>query len=262
MSFRSFRTAGLAALTLAAAGTAQGTLFSFAANSNSNGYTFAGGAGAGGTFSIADFSRPNTYMLLVDDNNGPQPTVSMPVEFHAALTASGGQSNLIGGSLYHHVYHVSGSFGFYAMMGNPLLTVTVGSAAPGVLTVPGGAGSWSSSGAILGADAFADVTYTATQAFVTAMGGASNAAMYGIILGSSSNASSVGPDDFSFSLSTVNASSPGAPVVIDPVTKAPTTTWRCESSFSGSATGGIPAPGSAALLGLAGALILRRRRAG
>ena len=51
------------------------------------------------------------------------------------------------------------------LLGNPLLTVNLGPNA-GVLTVPGTATSWASSGAVLGADSFADVTYTATSAFV------------------------------------------------------------------------------------------------
>src|ERR1043166_4537720 len=143
--FRPFRAVGLAALTLAAVGSAKGTLFSFASDNNSNAYTFAGTAGAGGGFTISDFSRPNTFMLLVDDNNGPMPTVSVPVEFHAALTANGGTSTNVAGSLFQHSYRVSGNFGFYDMMGNPLLTVIIGSGAPGVLTVPGTSTTWSSS---------------------------------------------------------------------------------------------------------------------
>jgi len=261
MSYRSFRAAGVGVLALAAAaGSARATLFSFASDVNSNAYTFAGTAGVAGTFNITDFSRPNTFNLLVDDNNGPMPTVSVPVEFRAALVASGGTSTNIGGSLFQHSYRVSGNFGFYDMMGNPLLTVNIGAGAPGVLSVPGTSSQWSSSGAVLGADSFADVTYTATQAFVTALGGSANAALYGITLGASSSASSVGPDDFSFSLTVINSGAPGVAVNIDAITRAPTTSWRSESSFSGSATGGIPAPGSTALLAVAAGLILRRRR--
>jgi len=239
--------------------TAQATFFSFASDVNSNGYTFGGTAGAGGSFSISDFSRPNTFTLIVDDNNGPLPSVSIPVEFHASLTANAGASTQISGSLYQHNYRVTGSFSFVDMMGNTLLTVTIGPSA-GTLTVPGSQNAWSSVGAVLGADSFADVTYTASSAFVAALGGSATAAGYGITVGAGGTGSSVGPDDLAFDLTAINSGSIGALVALDPTTHTPTSLWRAESSYSGTAFGGIPSPGSCGLVGLGGVLVFGRRR--
>ena len=249
---------GTLALALAA-GSAQATFFSFASDVNSNSYTFAGTTGTGGAFSITDFSRPNTYTLLVDDDNGPAPTKNIAVEFHANLAISGGTSTSLGGSLFQHSYHVLGTFGFYDMMGNALLTVNIGPSA-GVLTVPGTATTWATTGAVLGSDSFADVSYTASAAFVAALGGASMASMYGIAVGTNGFGTSLGPDDFAFDLSALNAGAIGASVTIDAATKAPTVSWRSESSFSGAAFGtGIPAPGTVGLLALGLGLIAHRR---
>jgi hypothetical protein len=249
----------LGAAALAAAGLAcpaHATFFSFASDFNSNGYTFGGSAGLLGAFNLADFNRPNTFLLRVDDNNGTLPTLAIPVEFRANLTAQGGQSSLIVGSLWLHSYLVTGTFGFYDTLGNPLLTVQAGPLRPAVLTVPGSQTAWSSTGAVLGADSFSDVVYTGSDAFITALGGPVIAAQYGV------SGNNFGPpSDFAFDLSVLNAGAPGLTVAIDPVTKAPITTWQSESSYSGSVEGPIPTPGSAALLaGTAFLLGSRRRR--
>ena len=256
---RSLSRVGVSALGLVlAAGSAHATLFSFASGVNSNAFTFGGTAGAAGAFTISDFSRPNTYALLVDDNNGPLPTISIPVELRANLTASFGVSTQIAPTLFQHSYRVTGTFGFYDMMGNALLTAVIGPAAA-LLTVPGSATAWSSTGAVLGADSFADVTYTETTAFVNALGGTAAATNYGVTVGPTGTSASVGPDDFAFDLSVINSGSIGANVAIDSVTKAPLTAWRSESSFSGSAVGGIPAPGAFSLALLGVGLAMRRR---
>jgi len=240
------------------ASTAQATFFSFASDVNSNSFTFAGTAGAGGSFNLTDFSRPNTFSLVVDDNNGPLPSISIPVEFHANLSATAGTSTNIGGTLFQHTYHVTGTFGFYDMMGNALLTVNVGPSF-GILTVPGTATAWSPTGAVLGADSFADVTYTSTTALIAAMGGTTAAAQYGVSVGAGGTGSSIGPDDFAFDLSVINSGSIGSGVAIDPTTKAPTAAWRSESSYSGSAFGGfLPSPGALSLLLLGGLTSIRR----
>ncbi len=249
---------GAALALTVSAGSAQATLFSFASDVNSNSFTFAGTAGAGGAFTLSDFSRPNTFTLLVDDNNGPAPTQSIAVEFRAALTLNSGTSTALGGTLFQHTYRVLGTFGFYDTMGNPLLTVNIGPSA-GIFTVPGTANAWATSGAVLGADSFADITYTASSRFVTALGGTTQAALYGISVGAGGTGSSVGPDDFAFDLSFINAGAIGAAVGIDSATKAPTTAWRSESSFSGTAFIGIPAPGACGLAALGLCIITRRR---
>lgn len=259
MKSRRLLVLGAAAMAVAGlAGSAQATLFSFASDMNSNAYTFGGTAGSGpaGAFSITDFSRPNTFALHIDDNNGPLATLMIPVEFRANITAQTLSSTNLVGSLWQHSYKVSGSFGFYNAAGTALLTVAIGSTNPGVLTVPGTATAWSSTGAVLGANSFSDITYTVSSAFIAAMGGASNAALYGITLGNLGS-----PADFAFDLSALNGSATSMAVGIDPVTKAPTGAWRSESSYSGRAGGLVPSPGAAALLGAGGLLVgVRRRR--
>jgi hypothetical protein len=194
-------------------------------------------------------------MLLIDDDNGPLPTKSIAVELHANLSLTAGNDVSLGGGLFQHTYRVTGTFGFYDTMGNALLTVSVGPTA-GIMTVPGGQNTWATSGAVLGADSFADVTYTASAAFITALGGSATAAQYGI----PGAGGSAGPDDFAFDLSMINAGAVGAAVTLDPTTHLPNVSWRSESSYSGSGFGGIPSPGAASLCGIAFAMAATRRR--
>jgi hypothetical protein len=250
-----------AAAILASAGvvsTAHATLFSFASDTNSNSFTFAGTAGGtganAGVFTVTDFSRPNTYLLEVDDDNGSRPTIAIPVEFRASLTARAGTSTNIVGSLWQHSYQVSGDFGFYNTMGQAMLTLSIPQASPAILTVPGSQTSWSTVGAVLGSSTFTTITYNATAAFITALGGTTAAANMGITVGNFNP-----PSDFGFDLSAINAGSIGQAVAIDATTKAPLSAWRSESSYSGSAGNNIPTPGSAAMIA-AGTLIATRRR--
>ena len=239
----SLRFSAMAAGALALAGLAcpaQATFFSFASDMNSNAYTFGGTAGTAGAFSLTDFSRPNTFTLHIDDNNGPLPTLQIPVEFRAAITANTGLSTNIAGNLWIHSYRVTGTFGFYNAAGIALLTATVGPTNPAVLTVPGSQTTWSSTGAVLGSDTYANIVYTASPQLVAAMGGAAVATQYGIAAGSATV-----PSDFAFDLSVINAGAIGQVVSIDPTTKAPISAWRSESSYSGSAQGFVPSPGAA-----------------
>ena len=128
------------------------------------------------------------------------------------------------------------------------------------MTAFGTENAWGSSGAILGSDSFSTITYTATDLLVTRLGGAAMAAMYGIVVPAGGQASSVGPDDFGFTMTVINSGTPGNLVGLDPTRKTPTTSWKSESSYSGSALNGIPAPSAAGLLGLAGVIVARRRR--
>jgi hypothetical protein len=233
---------------------AQATFFSFASDSNPSSFTFAGTAGNSGSFLISDYGRPNTFSLLIDDDNGPLPAIPLAVEFHASLTASAGQSVNIGGTRFLHMYDVTGSFGFFDADGNALLTANVGPNA-GSFIVPGSANEWSTTGAVLGADSYADVTYTVTQRLVDLLGGDINAAKYGIVVGSSGTGSN---DDFGFDLSVIGAATDGSGITLDQLTRTPTSAWRSESSFSGSTT--LPGPGMAGALGAIGLASIRRRR--
>lgn len=258
-TFVAFSTGVIAAATLA--GSAHATFFSFASDNDHTSYTFRGTAGAGGSFAITEDGPISPFTLFVDDNNGPLAAVPVATRFTANLTATWAASTNVFGTLWQHTYTIAGNFSFLdPNTGASILTITVGPTNRGLFTVPGGQNSWSSVGAVLGADTFADVTYTAFPALVTALGGPATAAMYGISIPNGISASSTGPDDFGFDFSVLNSGTMGINVGLDPQTHLPTTTWATESSYSGSAIGGIPTPGAAALLGCAGFVVLRRRR--
>jgi MYXO-CTERM domain-containing protein len=263
MCVRSLAVAGL----LAAAGSAQATFFSFASDTNSQGYTFMGTAGAGpnNSFQIMN-DVVNTFLLKVDDNNGPLPFIQIPVKFVSNLVATPVNSAPVspGNPLWRHSYAVTGEFHFLADDGSnaELLRVDIDSANPSVLTVLGQQNSWSSAGAVLGSDSFGGpsaVKFTATQALVNKLGGNVIAQGYGIALGGGqSSVSSTTPDDFSFDLTVLNAGLPNQLVALN-AAHAPTTGWKSEGSYDSSTV--LPTPGSATLLGLGGLVALRRRRA-
>lgn len=255
----SLSTGVIAAATLA--GSAHATFFSFASDNDHTSYTFRGTAGAAGSFTITEDGPTSPFTLFVDDNNGPLAALPVATRFTANLNATWVASTNIFANVWQHSYSFAGNFQFLdPNTGAAILTITVGPNNRGVFTVPGGQNSWSSAGAILGADSFADVTYTAFPALVAALGGAANAANYGIVIPNGISASSTGPDDLGFDLTVLNSGTMGINVGLDPQTHLPTTTWASESSYSGSAIGGIPTPGATALLACAGLMVARRRR--
>lgn len=251
-----------AALTLAS-GVHAATFFSFASDTNDTAYTFSGSAGNASTPSSFTLTNDITssFSLRIDDGNGGAPEKFVQVKFFATLTATHANSALEAGGDWRHSYSVTGSFGFNdSISNNLLLRCDINAATPALMTAFGTENGWGSSGAVLGSDSFSTITYTATDLLVTRLGGAAMAAMYGIIVPVGGQASSVGPDDFGFTMTVINSGTPGNLVGLDPIRKTPTTSWKSESSYSGSAINGIPAPSAASLLGLAGMLVARRRR--
>lgn len=264
MSIRTAVKISAAAAVLVCAGSANATLFSFASDSNDQLTTFLGTAGSGSTFSINDRGPANRFSLLIDDNNGPLAAFSRTVRFEADMSATWVASPTIFGTTVQHIYTITnGSQGFAFRFVDPvdgavLLTASLDTSSQGVFSVPGTATTWSSTGAVLGSDSFANVRYTATQSLVNKMTIAGfNPTAYGIAAGDS-----IGPDDFGFDLTTLFVrGSTNNPVTLDPQTRLPTVGWEAEGSFSGSALNGfIPAPGAMALLGLGGVFAARRRR--
>lgn len=267
MSLRaSVLTAGFAAFGLTAA--ANATFFSFASDNASNSFTFvgtagAGGGGGGGAGSFTMSSGTNEVIqLMIDDNNMTAPTVTVPVRFQANFTLQHANSTPVFGSTWQHTYMVSGSYNFvHATTGALLLTGNIVQGSSGVFSVQGGQNNWATTGGVFGSDFFTDVNFVATSAFVTAINDNAqvgfNAGSYGVAAGTS-----VGPDDFAFGL-TVLSQAQGAlptPVALNATTKLPTSDFRSESSYNGSAPNGIPTPGGAALVAAGGLLLSRRRR--
>ncbi len=259
MNAVAIRLTALGALALSSA-SAHATFFSFASDSNSQGFTFRGTLGAGTSFNLIN-DTVNTFMLRVDDDNRSLPSIEIPVNFVSSLVATPALSfpDPVIPNRFTHVYGVTGSFSFFQQgTGNLLVRVDLGGVTPAVLTVPGSRTAWSTAGAIMGSDTFTDVTYTATSTLVSLLGGAAVAAQYGVVIpGGMSQASSTSPDDFAFDLTVINNGTIGADVALDSNAR-PTTAFFSEGSYSGFAN--IPAPGAAAMLGIGTLLAARRRR--
>lgn len=244
---------------------ANATLFSFASDTNQLGPTFLGSAGTGSSFTITDAGPSNRFLFKIDDNNGPLNFFSQTVRFEANIEATWVASPLIFGTTFQHIYSIAngpaGAFVF--RFSDPsdnsvLLTASLDGSLSGVFSVPGTASSWSTTGAVLGSDAFANVRYVATQALVDKMNNAGfNAESYGVRAGES-----IGPDDFGFDLSVLFQRGSTLGVNLNQDTRTPTTGWESEGSFSGSAFNGfVPTPSAGSLLVLAGIVSTRRRRA-
>ncbi|MBZ0171597.1 MAG: PEP-CTERM sorting domain-containing protein [Phycisphaerales bacterium] len=231
--------AGLAAI-------ANAGIFSFASDSSDQHWTLLGDP-HGGHYALEDGTPTGSLMdLFIDDHNGVLDPLVFRVDFNAHLDIDYASSSPIGGGKFLHTYHIEGDAGWYTAAG-PVLEMTVDG---GLLTIVGDEFSWDTAGSIFGADTWAGVQYTSYV----------DAPDYGMYEGMS-----VGPQDFSFSLTALNASGtipydwsmPGT--ALDPQTMLPVDEIYAEVSFSGSARF-IPAPGSMALLGLGGMLSARRRR--
>lgn len=221
------------------AGSAQASLFSFASDNDHTSWTFRG-LGSG-IFNASDPTDPQ--VLLIDDNNGVHPALSLDVNFEAAFQLQYVASVPIGGGAFVHTYVLSGSFGFTnRVSGTPILTADF---ADGAFTAIGGAASWSPTGTVQANDN--DFGGSVTYHW---FGGA--LPDYGLFPGSS-----LGPDDMAFTLTVLNHL--GAAVGLDE-RHMPVAQWFSEGSYSGSASNFIPAPGVASLLGLGGLSLLRRKR--
>ncbi len=237
------------------AGSTQAAYFSFASDNDHTSWTFRGLAGNAGTAELHDGADANDPVtLLIDDDNGPLAALGISVDFNADLVLTHSMSTNLG-PFWLHSYFVNGSFSFDdPNTGNAWLVCTINPQQAGVFTAPGTATSWSSTGAALGSDDFGEITWTVTLDFFLAH---PEIAAYGLVPGAT-----VGPDDFGFDLTVVNAGDEG-PVVggnVSLINGLPASTWRSEASFSGRA-GTIPTPGAAALMGMGGLLMARRRRA-
>ena len=267
MSIRLRSGLGASVLAIAgAAGSAQATFFSFASDVNDQLPTFQGTAASGGSFTITSPAN-NKFDLLIDDDNGSHPSLSVPVSLQTNLTAS--YNSMAGfGSYVTYNYGITGTVDFVDQnTGGLLLRISVGvGATPAVMTVPGTSNSWSTAGAIIGSDQFtSNLVYNLSQAgynaFATAATNAGQSISNYDIIGPGN---SQGPNDFGFTLTVLRqpAQSPQSGLVVSlGADHNPNVAWQSESSYSGSSGTFIPAPTSVALLGLGGLIAGRRRRA-
>ncbi|RNC80916.1 MAG: hypothetical protein ED559_03710 [Phycisphaera sp.] len=231
----------LAALTMTATtASAQNVTFSFASDNASERPTFAGTADDG----QMSFFRVGTD-LLVDDANGPLPTLEYDTLFYNDFTLTTVGSTLLPSGQYLHTYSIDGSFSF---QGVTVMTVTI---EDGVFTALGGEFSWGSTATIQASSlAGSTVTYewmTDDQPAYNLFDGAITSDM----------------TDAAFTLTRLlsfpdgGQETPG--VALNPGTGLPTDNWQSEGSYSGSAFF-IPAPSSALLVTAAGIGLVRRRR--
>lgn len=236
------RVIGATIVLAAAAGTAQGAFFSFLSDVDHTSWTF-GGTGT----SVRDGQDPfDPQLLVIDDDNGAQFPLAYQVEFDADFVLSGAQRFNVGGKVLY-TYCLDGVFSFKTVQNDVLVTLLSVEVKNAVLTALGDGFGWNSTATIQGNDQGS--SFVAYSWF-----GGDNAG-YGLY-----NGTSVGPDDFGFTLTALNTGGAiGTPVDQDTLYPVLTAAWRSEGSFSGSAYF-VPSPGAGALLALGGLGALRRRR--
>ncbi len=228
----------------AAAGSAQATLFSFVAQPTDQAWTFTGNG-----LTITDGMGPNDPVtLVIDDDNGPLPALSVSCRFDANFSLTTVGSLPIGGGQFSHNYSADGSFSLTDIVsGVTLLTVNV---QDGLFASLGQQFAWGSTASIQAS--------TVAGSSVNMIWGGASLPGYGLVPGPLGT-----PADISFALSSVNTNGSipytfqGLGVPFAPGSGVPTQPWFAEGSFSGSS---VPAPGAAGLLAMAGLLAARRRR--
>lgn len=237
----SSHTAPLVVLSLAAStASAQNVTFSFPSDNDSEQPTFQGSADDG----LMSNVRVATN-LLVDDANGPLPTLEFDTRFYNdfALTTVG--STLLPSGQYLHTYSIDGTFRFQAGL---VMSVTI---EDGVLTALGDEFSWGSTATIQASSlAGSTVTYEWLD---------DDQPAYNLFNGLTASDMT----DAAFTLTNlvhfdnIGVRIPGVP--INPGSGLPGEDWESEGSYSGSAFF-IPAPASAALMFACGVMGTRRRR--
>lgn len=229
------------------AGTANAAFFSFASDTADRHWTFVGG------------NTPNRFHdgigpggkvdLMIDDNNGPLPTLTFSSRLQAQFELKHVGSIPLGNGDFSHNYLVSGTFTFFDLATNTPLLFT--SFSDGLYAARGGEHSWYTT-AGFGADNFG-------AADITMSWGGAPLPGYGLNPGTF-----IDPMGFQFTLTAINTSgqlpydmsNPGVELNRDML---PSQQWFAEGSYS--AAGNVPAPGALVLGGLGLVAAARRRRA-
>lgn len=235
---------GLTILAVAGSATAQQVVtFSFASDDNSNAPSFVGSAGS----SVSDSGfADQSYSLLVDDFNGPLPSVSYDeLNLDVNFSIEAVTKVEIAPGLFNHQYTLAGGFSLVEEdTGSAVLNADISGA---VVSILGTRDSWFTSGAVVSTDLdSAEITYTWLGDTLSE---------YGLFSGESSIIDGI--DDGVFTLSAIRGEQ-GASVQLG-ADDLPVEAWSAEGSFSGSAVF-VPAPGTIGLLAGAGLIATRRRR--
>jgi hypothetical protein len=228
-----------ASVVAAVAGSANAAFFSFASDNDHRSWTFAGNGNS--VHNASDPSDPQ--VLLIDDENGALPPLTMNVDFSSNFTIGYVGSMALGNGAFLHDYTLNGTFAF-SVAGLPILQATVTN---GGFTAIGTNTSWFSTATAQGSDYAGNPGGTVTYTWLGVP-----APAYDLLPGNS-----IGPDDMAFTLTVIN-SAIGRGVALGE-NHLPSGAWNSEGSYSGSGRW-VPAPGSLALLGLGGLFAGRRRR--
>ena len=218
----------------------QNVSFSFASDTASEQPTFRGSAGDG----HMHLGRVRTD-LLVDDANGPLPTLEYDTLFYHDFELTTIGATLLPSGQFLHMYSINGSFRF---RGSTVMNVTV---LDGVFTSLGDEDSWGTTATIQGSSLAGS---TVTYQWMT-----DDQPAYNLFNGDSTSDMT----DFAFTLTNlqsfpdVGVVTPG--VILNPQTGLPGLAWQSEGSFSGSAFF-VPTSGAVSVLGIAGAGLYRRKR--
>ena len=218
----------------------QNVTFSFASDTASEQPTFKGSADNG----LMSNSRVNTD-LLVDDANGPLPTLEYDTRFYNDFELTTIGSTLLPSGQYLHTYSINGNFRFQA---STVMMVTV---EDGVFSSLGDIDSWGTTATI---QASSLAGSTVTYEWMT-----DDQPAYSLFDGSSTSDMT----DIAFTLTHLmsfpDVGLPIAGVDLNQQTGLPSLAWQSEGSFSGSAFF-VPAPSAVSVLAVAGAGLLRRKR--
>jgi MYXO-CTERM domain-containing protein len=213
---------------------AQAAFISFGSDSNPAAPTFVASYDSGTLTTTLSNAPGATVDLLIDANeSGPGAPITIAASFTANIDLSYAGSVQIFPGFFSHTFSATGSFEFRDSITNVLLfRGDIGASEGGFAAMGSGTTMFSGSMSGFGID------YTIGPDGMSAVG------FGGVVLG-----------DFGFTLTAISGGS--ASLAFDGNNIAGINDFESEGSFSGSF---VPAPGAAALMGLAGLAGLRRRR--
>ncbi len=218
----------------------QNVTFSFASDVSTEVPQFRGGANDGTISSVRIPTR-----LLVDDANGPLPTLEYNERFYSGFTLTHKDSTMLPSGQYVHTYGIDGGFSIDALS---VMHVNIEN---GILTALGDENSWGSTATI---QASSSAGSTVTYGWEAA-----DEPDYNLYRFQTTSELT----DAAFTLTNIMSfPDVGIPINganLNPQTMLPEIEWQSEGSYSGSAFF-VPAPGSIAAMSIVGVGLTRRKR--